>query len=166
MLRDGGIHAELTRVAAYNNKVPTAIKVEEPITSLPYHAYTLSKDIVIDGWDSLRSYKIVHVRGHIFIEPYLKNHSTFAVNSAKTAFLFLKAERADLYIEEILTANPILNSPELAGSGINRIDPPLAILNTYTFFSSKFPDYAKQYHKSLVEIKKEGIYKKIFLETK
>lgn len=164
MLREGAIHAELTRVAAYKKKVPTAIKVEEPITSLPYHAYT-QKKIIVDGWDSLKPYKIVHVRGHIFIETYLTNHKTFAVNSAKTAFLFLKAKRADLYIEEILTSTPILNSPEFDDSGIKRLDPPLAILNTFTFFSSKFPDYAKKYHKALVGIKKEGIYQKIFSET-
>lgn len=120
---------------------------------------------MVKSWDSLKPYKIVHVRGHIFIETYLNNHKTFAVNSAKAAFLFLKVKRADLYIEEILTATPILNSPEFDGSGIRRLEPPVAILNTYTFFSSKFPDYAKKYHEALVEIKKEGIYQKIFLET-
>ncbi len=165
MLQHGKIHAELSRIDSYKNKVETAIKVEEPIASFPFHAYTLSQDIRIDGWDSLKPYKIVYVRGYVFPKIYLKNHNTHVVNSVKAAFAFIKSKRADLYIEEILTATSVLNSPDFDSTGIKRLEPPVTFLNTYTFFSSKYSDYAKSYHNALVEIKEKGIYQKILSET-
>lgn len=166
MLRKGEIHAELSRIAAYKKKILTAIKVSEPIASLPFHAYTLLQNFTVKGWRSLKPYEIVYIRGHTFVDTYLNNHKTYAVDSARAAFRFLKAKRTDIYVEDILTAAPILNSTEFNNSGIKRLEPPVAFLSTYTFFSSKYPDFAKSYYKALVEIKKEGIYQKIFSETR
>lgn len=43
MLRNGTIHGELSRIAQYKKTVTSAIKVEEPIASLIFYAYSSSK---------------------------------------------------------------------------------------------------------------------------
>ncbi len=167
MLKQGDIHAEFSRIASYQDEVSAvAIKVDEPIASIPYHIYTVSHDFRVNGWESLKPYNIVTVRGLYFVKKYLKDHKTQAVESAKNAFHFLKIKRADLFIETPLIADPFLNSPDFDNSGIKRLEPPVDFLHTYTFFSLKHVDLAKKYHKALLETKKEGTYYKIQAETK
>lgn len=165
-LKNGKIHGEFSRIASYQDSVPGAIKVKEPITSLPLHVYTVSQNFKVNGWDSLEPYSIVTVRGYSFVDNYLRDHKTYAVGSAKFAFGFLKAERADLFISDHLTASSILDSPDFDSESIKKLEPPVTVLNTYTFFSPKHPDFVESYHKALVEVKEEGVYQRIITETK
>ncbi len=167
MLRNGTIHGELSRIAQYKKEIPSAIKVEEPIASLIFYAYSSSlKKITVNGWKSLKPYKIVFIRGHVFVETHLNNQKIYAVNSAESAFRFLQLKRADLFVIDSLTASSFLSFPDFDHRSITKLEPPVDILNTYTFFSSKYSDFAKRYSKALVEMKKEGIHKKIMMETK
>ncbi len=88
--KEGRIHAELSRIAAYQEYFPTAIRVEEPIGSMTFYVYTLSHDFKVNGWESLRPYKIVTLRGLVYIDQFLENHDTFSVTDTLQAIEFLK----------------------------------------------------------------------------
>lgn len=166
-LQSGKIHADLSRIAAYQKRVPNSIKIPEPLLSVPYYAYSSQTDkIRVDGWDSLKPYKIVSIRGYALTDEYLKHHDTHKVGSIKAAFGFLQAKRAELFIIDLLSAETYFATAESKREGITKLEPPVALFNTYTFFSSKYPRMANRYHQALNEMKREGTLLKILLETK
>ena len=167
LLREGKIHADLSRIAAFQKRVPEAIRIEEFLASTPYYVYSsLAESFPVDDWDSLKPYKIVTVRGLVFIDQYLSEHHTHKVGSMKAAFGFIKNKRADLYIENVLAASAFLQSDDFDSEGITRLEPAIAILKSYTFFSARYPNFAKKYQQALEAIKEEGIYQDVFRETK
>ncbi len=161
MLRKGEIHADFSRIKEYQNDVATAIRVDEPILTLPYHAYSTTESISINGWNNLESYNIVGVRGFVFVENYLKNHKIYHVDSADTALKFLKAGRADIFIETSLVVSNIMSNPDLDLSGIYQLEPAIQHLNSYTFFSEKYAHHVEPFNRALLEIKADDTYNKI-----
>ena len=63
LLKNHDIHAELARIAEYKQKVPSAIKVSEPVIELSRYAYSTSYDFPVNSWDSLKPYHTVAIRG-------------------------------------------------------------------------------------------------------
>lgn len=166
LLERGLIHAELSRVASFQNLVPSAIRVEEYVTKIPYYAYSSMADVfTVKGWNSLKPYSIVIVRGFQFSEHYLQHHKTHKVGSSLAAFKFIKAKRADIFVESSLLAESILGVDGFDREGITRLEPPVDYLKAYTFFSHKYPKLAEQYESALINIKAEGILKKIINGT-
>lgn len=161
MLKNGQLHAELARLSLYKDQVVDSIKIEEPFSSVPLYSYSLDQSIHIDDWSNLGAHKVVVVRGQAFIKTYLEKGTYSEVNSVQAALRFLQAQRADIYIGDVFTATTVLNSPEFKGTKIKRHSLPVASFDAHTFFSEKYPQYAKQYHKALRAIRKEGIYQEI-----
>ena len=162
MLKTGDIHAELSRIASYTELVPTAIRVDEPIIRVPYYVYSSTQKFEVDGWNSLRPYKIVAVSGYAFVKKYMQSHDTYDVGTVESALQFIKLKRADLFVAAPISTETFFESSEFDTEGIYRLEPPVDYLNLYTFFSYKYPEYAKEYHAALVKLKDEGQYQKLF----
>ncbi len=169
MLEKGQINAELARVKQYANTSDSLIMVNEPIVKMPFYAYSINSDIKIKGIEdieNLKQLKIVTLRGQEFAKIDLKNLNLSFVDSVKSGFLFVYKGRADIFIANGISASTVINSLSQKKLGIHRLEPPLAVVNGYTFFSANNADIAKKYEAALIEIKREGIYDKIFRETK
>jgi len=164
--KKGLIDAEAGRIAKYIEKVSGAIRVTEPIVSVPLYAYSLDSEIQINGWTSLAGYRLVTVRGSYVNKVYLLDYHPYLIGSLEQAFGFLQADRADILISSPVFADPILNSLAFKGHKIKRLEPPLEILGLYTFFLAKHSLIAEKFQQALVDMKKEGVYHKIFSETK
>lgn len=169
MLKHGQIDAELARVNEYAVFSDSLIMVNEPIAKLPFYAYSMRSNIKatdIKDIEKLTRLRIVTTRGQEFTKRYLSDLNLLFVDSIKAGFLFLYKDRADIFIINGISASTVLNSLEQEKLGINRIEPPLAIVNGHTFFTANNAEIAIKYEKALIEIKREGIYDKIFRETK
>ncbi len=169
MLLKGQIDAELVRIIEYQSDSESLIMISEPIAQLPFYAYSIRSDIKTktpQDIDKLKQLKIVGLRGQEFPKVFFNDSDLFYVDSVKSGFLFLHKERADVFIVDGISASTALNTLEQEKLGINRLEPPLAIINRHTFFSPENAEIAKKYEQALIEIKKEGIYDKIFRETK
>lgn len=165
-LKNGKIHGELGRLAIYSEVVPSAIKVPEPIITLPYYAYTNITGFMFTGLDSLKGHRIVTIRGFALANIILKDFETYQVASMMDAFEFIKANRAEFFIGNPMFAEEILNDKAFYPAGIRRLEPPVATWSSYTFFSGAFPQLAEDYHHALVELKDSGRYQKILADTK
>jgi len=166
LLERGFIHADLSRVASFQNLVPSAIRVEEYVTQIPYYAYSSMPDVFkVEGWNSLKPYSMVIVRGFQFSEHYLQHHKTHKIGSSLAAFKFLRAKRADIFVESSILAESTLRMDGFDTEGITRLEPPVDYLKSYTYFSHKYPKLAEQYASALISIKAEGILKKILNGT-
>ena len=99
LLENNAIHAELVRSGEYQARVPFAIKVVEPIVDINHYAYSIKTDIVIDGWDSLKTYSSVALRGNWIIEMHTKGHQITWVDSISAGVQFLKMVPIRVYYQ-------------------------------------------------------------------
>jgi len=162
----GSIDAEFSRVSAYQKIRPTAIKGQEPISKFPLYVFSTDKMFSVEGWHSLKPYRILTVKGWIFTRDTLANFNTVEVESPFQALRMLKAGRGDVFVADLFSANSILNEVEFDRGDIKRLEKPIAVLDTYTFFLAKHADIAKAYSGALATLKREGLYQKILRETR
>jgi len=165
-LNRGGIHAEFARIANYQEHVPNTIRIIEPVATIPVYVYTLKADFEVSGWGSLKPYKVLRVHGSLYSKKNLQKHDTQTVLTPLQAFRLLEANRADVFPLDYLSAQGILNLPEFRNTLIRRLDEPVHILRTYTFFSADYPKEALRFQEALIKLKESGVYKKILNEIR
>ena len=148
-------------------KIPDLFKVEEPVYKSEIVAISLNNDIKINGWESLRPYRLSHVRGSLTIEIPLKkaNLKSYQLDSAEQIMLFLLKRRADIFITIPLMAEKSLNNTRFKGKGFKILKPPLSSTVYHTYFYGQYSDIAKKYNDGLIAAKKDGTYLKIITAT-
>ena len=166
MLRSGEIHAEMARIASYQQYVPDAIRITESVAGIAVHVYTVAADFEVDGWASLMPYTVLRVYGWLYTMQNLRQHQTFTVVTPLEGFRLLEAHRADVFPLDTLSAAGLLSLAEFKNTRIKRLEPPVHMLHTYTFFAAKYPQLARRYQKALIELKQLGIYQKVLNDTK
>ncbi|MEH6446000.1 MAG: transporter substrate-binding domain-containing protein [Oceanospirillaceae bacterium] len=157
----GKIDAEFSRVSQYQELQPNSIKIVEPVSNVPIHVYSVNKNFTVNGWKSLIPYRILTVGGWLYTKENLTEHKTFEVESPLQAFKLLKAGRADLFVTGLLTATGVFNSKGFDKRNIIRLEPPVHIIQTFTYFKPKHTAIAKAYGDALKMFKKDGTYAKI-----
>lgn len=161
LLKNNEIHAELVRSGEYQGKVPFAIKITEPIINIGHYAYSLKSDLLIDGWDSLKAYRSVALRGGWLIEIHMEGGQVTWVDSMRSAFQFLKKGRADICITSAIQADQFLATTDLNVSGIQRLEPAINFTRHYTYFAENYPQLASRYEAALISMKEDGTYQAI-----
>ena len=161
----GKIDAEFSRAALYQQIRSTAIKAQEPISKLPLYVFTADKRFTVNGWQSLRPYRILTIKGWVYTKKSLVGFDTVEVESPFQALRMLKAGRADLFVTDMLSVNSLRNDLEFNQGDIIRLDNPVTVLNTYTFFLAKHTAIAKAYSEALITLKREGTYQQILQDT-
>lgn len=157
------IDAELSRVAEFNELFPDAIRVTEPISLAYIYAYSSRDDIVINGFDNLASYSVVSVRGYVINERFKDAEKLYLVNTTEEALHMLNSGRVDIFIGWPMVVDSILDEQRQIRWGINKLEPPIDQIETYTFFRAEHKAIAQKYEKALKELKDEGIYDKIIV---
>ena len=91
--------ADIARTREAFENESSVIRIPVPLTNTPIYAYT-AKDIRIDGWDSIKSYKVVHLLGDRYIQNRLKNRSDmiYTTSSVQRALQILNKKRVDLFL--------------------------------------------------------------------
>ncbi|GAA3964572.1 transporter substrate-binding domain-containing protein [Allohahella marinimesophila] len=159
-LENGRIDAELSRILEFGKTRPELIRVEETIARVAYHAYATKPYTDLNGWNSLKPYRIVHRMGLQFVKEYLGEMNVQAVNSTEAGLAFMLRDRADVYIETPPLVEPLLQThPEF--SEIRRIDPAIAWFDTYTYFAPDHTVMAERYLQALRSMKVDGSYQKL-----
>ncbi len=161
LLKNHEIHAELARIAEYKQKVPSAIKVPESIIELSRHAYSINYNFPVKGWESLKPYHAVTVRGSWIISVYMVEHQVSIVDSMRSAFQFLKSGRADIFVTSSALADSFLAATDLDVSGIVRLEPAVYTSKEYTFFAKEYSELALRFEVALRSIKEDGTYRAI-----
>ncbi len=161
-LQKGVIDGEVARVENYAETVPGAIRVSEPVSIEPYFAYTWLDSISIDGWESLKPYSLVEVRGYVFVDTYMSNLNVYMVSSIEQAFNYLKVKRAEVFVMNRQIADTYLVSSGFELGEIRKVETPIDELRLYSYFSAGNELIAESYNKALIALKKSGRYVEIF----
>lgn len=164
---DTPFHGDIGRSMSYILQAQDAlIPVKEPIFSIPLWVYSKSAEIKINGWESLKAYRAVTVRGFAVYAKYLKGAKTSEVSSIHQAFLFLNADRADFFVIDAIRAQAVLMLPEFKNSNIKPLAPAIGNEPLYTVFLKKYAYLEPPYTRALIAMKKDGSYDKIIKSIK
>ncbi len=115
----GKVDGELGRIYSYAETHLNLVRVEEPITSVYWSAYTTDPTIKIDGWESIRGtdykveYRLGMEKAKNKLSEIVKEENLSHVNSVTQALKKLIAGRTDIYIDIEGSVEPSLAIKEL-----------------------------------------------------
>ncbi len=157
---DGKSHGSLVNLDGLEDKIPTLVKVEEPIFISPIVAVA-SKNFEINGWEGLSHHKICHRLGMKIVEQNLAAHNlkSHPLIKSESALKFVVNGRADIFLTPPTLVARLLEKPEF--SSLKILSPPVAVHNFHTYFFKEHAHIAEQFSRALIEMKKDGTYHKL-----
>lgn len=161
-LTKGNTDGNLGRaLEAYQNN-DQVVRVNIPFLTQNIVCFS-NKDIVINGPESIRNLRILHIRDATVIEKYLKKHSlsSVGISNASMAFRMLRGDRADIFIGTSFRSNLLL-TPDLKNSGIKLLNPPLMTFPVYIFLHKKHQDLVPDFEQAIKRLIDSGRVKEIF----
>lgn len=162
-LLSGEIDGVFARVVGLEFTVPGLVRVPESTASFPVYAYAKRKDIVINGWDSLKAYKVTYLTDHLFFklnfDPVLRNAVSFA--NIESAVKFVDAGRADIFVHAPLGVESALAIGELKNSGVKALQPAIDLEHTYIHVLPKHSKLVACFDVALKNMKADGTHQKL-----
>ncbi len=160
---NGILDGDAYRIFSLNseNQYNNLIRIEEPVYIIDQSVWS-NKDIEINGWESLRDYRLIYQSGSKIIENNLNFfQESYAVNSLKQAFLMITLDRGDITITSRETGYNTLRENSLENSEIRILSPPLLEIKLYPYLNRKHEELAKKIARTLIEMKADGTFQKL-----
>ena len=156
---EGKTDGELQRIPGINKKYPNLIMVPVPVNTLDGIVYTREGALSVNGWQSLKPYKIGIRRGIKFSEKGTMGMDRSFVNTNDELFSLLKMGKVDLVV--ISRVNGLNMSRRLNIAGIKALDQPIESYPLYHYLHQKNKHLVPQLTAVLENMEKEGVIKKI-----
>lgn len=107
--------------------------INVPLTIVTLFVYAKDESFTVNGWQSVKPYRIVYLRGSQIIKRNLHDLPTEEVTTIAQAFMMLEHNRADIVIAE---ANQAANSlPDFPN--IKRLSPAIYSFPIYHYLNKK-----------------------------
>ena len=155
----GNTDGEVNRIQGIHKKYVNLVMVPTPVNYFEGVVFTKNLIFPINGWDSLRPYKIVMRIGSKFAEKGTKDMDTIKVPTYSMAFRLLDINRADICIASRLTG--LLQIKKLNLIGVKAIEPPLVKSQLYHYVHKKNKNIIPKINSSLIKMHEEGLIEKI-----
>jgi len=97
------IDGDVARIIGMEKEYPNLLRVKIPVTHTVLYACVKNITFKVEGWQSLKPYRIVHLRGAKLIENNLKNFHTETVTTIEQAFTMLEHGRVDVVVAAEIT---------------------------------------------------------------
>lgn len=156
---NGNTGGEVNRVQGIDKEYVNLIVVPTPVNYFEGVVFSKNLTFPVNGWNSLKPYRIVIRIGSKFAEKGTKGMTLHRVPTYSQAFRLLNQDRADICIASRLTG--LLQIKELNLTGIKAIDPPLVRTNLFHYVHKKNKDIIPKINSSLIEMHEEGLIEKI-----
>lgn len=164
----GRVDGDAHRIYAFNaeNRYPNLIRVEEPIQPVDQSVFTKNPRIKVDGWESIKPYRIIYLSGIRIIESGLDRigvpeKNRIPVFDHTTGFRKLANDRGDLIVISSHTGRQFLKEMNLKDSDIHLLTPPLAYFDLYPFMNKKYREQARKLAQVLKEMKRDNTWQRI-----
>lgn len=165
MANAGQVDGEVARVALIRHQYPELVMVPEPL--LHIENVVFSKDLLfpIDGYQSLRPYQVVTLRGYKHFESQLLGQGVnySLVGSYDQVFRTIEKDRYQVALLTRLDGMKTLS--ELGVRGIYALEPPLEVIPVYHFLHRRHTQLVPQLAKVLREMRETGVIDQIQLEV-
>jgi polar amino acid transport system substrate-binding protein len=163
MSNSGKIDGELVRIAKINQTFRNLVRIPVSFISAEQMAWTVKdKNIIINGWNSLRPYRIGFHKGYKAAENGTKWMNVEVVSEAKQAFKMLNLGRIDVAIANKFTGLSIIKT--FALDNIKMLDPPVQVEPLYHFLNKKHKALVPKVAMELLKMKINGRVQVIYKE--
>ncbi len=156
----GRIDGDLQRIPGVEQQYPNLVPVPVVLTQAEFMVFSRQVPVAINSWESLKPYKLAHIRGIKAIEEKLPpGVQAEAVDSPSNEFKMLKAGRVDLVIQE-----RILGLGTAREQGIDDLvvmEPPLLTQPFYHYLHKKKRALVEPLTQALHAMEKEGVTRRI-----
>ena len=143
----GEFDGEVQRIDGIEENYPNLIKVPEPIFVLEASVFVKNAEITIEGWSSLKTYRIGIPRGIKYLETNTDGMNRIIASSIEQLFYLLDASRVDIVIISTNYGKEFLENHR--NLNIMLITPPIIKVPLYHYLHKK--------HKAIVSIVKDNI---------
>lgn len=163
-IADNGVtDGELARVAGLHNRYSNLIQISVPISYDQAIVYSKKYAFKVEGWQSLKPYKINYNNGFIYAEQKTKGMDVEVVTTVEQGLQKLNAGRSDLFIgllgEQCLIKK--LNLPD-----IKSLNPPLDTQNLFHYLHKRHKDLALKLEAVLLQMQESGELKAIQVQAR
>lgn len=155
----GDTDGEVGRIQGIEQTYTNLIKVPTPVSYFEVMAFTKNLKFQVNGWESLKPYRIVARRGIKYAEKNTENMNREFTDSYKQAFKLVDLGRADICISSKI--NGILNIKNLNLKNINALEPPIQKFNLYHYIHKKNIRILPKIDSSLRGMHEDGLIEKI-----
>lgn len=151
----------IARTMGIEKLYPNLVAVPEAtIESRDFVAFSRKYVVETSHWKSLQPYNIGLVRGwKIFEENALFHKSIVRLDSTKSLFMLLKADRIDIALNARLDGLVICK--QLNIEDVKVMEPPLATRKMYMFLHKRHEHLIPKLASILTQMKKDGTFHKI-----
>lgn len=137
-------------------------QVSEPLFLIDQSVFS-KKNILVNGWESMKDYVVAYERGTKFIE---KNEDKFKgiilVDSFAQAIGLILNGRADMTITSLETGNKLLSENNEFSHVIQAQSPPLATILLHVYLNKvNHPQLAIKLQEVLSQMKQDGLFEQL-----
>lgn len=155
----GEVDAYLFHEAQWANDHPDAILVNIPIAYDNQVVFTKNKKFTVNGWQSLKPYKIGYQRGMKAVEENIQGMNIDGSENPPLAFKKLDKGRDDIVVMPIGVGLMMLKRLNI--TGITVLNPPLKEVKLYHFLHKKNAPLADKVKQGIQTLQNSGELKKI-----
>ncbi len=156
----GMIDGELVRIEGIDSRYPNLIRVPVSHVQAEQMAFASSPDITIQGWQSLRPYRIVFHRGYKAAERGTQGMNVELTTAVVQALEMVANGRADVAIANRFTGLAELkNIPRYK---LNMLIPPVQVDPLYHYLHKKHAAIVPELTKILEQMRSSGRFERIY----
>lgn len=131
----GKVDGEVNRIQGLNKMYSNLIMVPVVVNKVEGSAFTKNITIPIEGWKSLKPYRLGIRNGTKFAENGTQGMDVETINDYRTLFLMLDKGRFDMVVSTRLTGGIQIKKLQL--KEVSVLDPPLVTINLYHYLHKK-----------------------------
>lgn len=136
----GDLDGDLQRIDGIDKKYPNLIQIQPALNFFEASAFSATHDFTVDGWESLRGYRIGIIRGMKFAETNTQGMDPVVVDSYASLLKMLENGRLDVGVLPRL--NGQFQAIKWATSKVRDLEPPLLNIKLYHYIHRKNADLA------------------------
>ncbi len=159
---NGQTDGDLVRVAGIEKLYPNLVQVPEPMLTYDTVAFTKGLGFKIEGWESLRPFRLCVLRGMKLAEQGTEGMDRTISNDVSQAIMMLGAGRCEV---ALLGYIAWLEIDRMQAGTLRSLDPPVASTPLYLFVNKKHTALVPKLAEAMREMRSDGTTGKI-LEQK
>lgn len=151
---DGEFDGEAGRLAAIERSTNNLLRVPVPVFEMTAYVYTKNADFTVEGYESLRPYRIGILRGYKHAERMVADMDHVVVPEFGQLFAMLESDRVDVVVLNELDAREALADSGL--TDIRALQPPINKAPLYHYLHAKHADLVPRISEALEAMERAG----------
>jgi len=169
LANEGFVDGEIHRAEGMGQKYQNLVMVPAPVNCSDVNAITKGLKFAVDGWESLRPYRIGIRRGSYLSVINTKGMNVLGLSKPIQLIQMLNSERIDVVVAsisqfELKNILKQLQENEKPIQNIQILTPPLLRIPVFHYLHKKNSKLVPRLTKVLQEMEKEGLIRKLLQE--